>query len=120
MTAKDGEVVDFPCECDLGGQVEVWLSRLLDMQCRTVLYWLTDSVSAYEEKGREQWILEFPAQVALTGSQIWWSVEVNMAFAKLEEGFENSMKDYYKKQVCEKLVVGLTELYDEQEKIWFC
>ena len=42
-----------------------------------------------------------------------------MAFAKLEEGFENSMKDYYKKQVCEKPVVGLTELYDEQEKIWF-
>jgi dynein heavy chain len=35
----------------------------------------------------------------LTGSQIWWTAEVNMAFAKLEEGFENALKDYYKKQV---------------------
>ena len=77
----------------------MWLNRLLDMQCRTILYWLTNSVTAYEEWSREQWILDFPAQVSLTGSQIWWSVEVNMAFGKLEEGFENSLKDYYKKQV---------------------
>ena len=99
MTAKDGEDVDFPHECDLSGQVEAWLNRLLTMQIETVLYWLTDSVTAYEERSREQWILDFPAQIALTGSQIWWTVEVNMAFGKLEEGFENALKDYYKKQV---------------------
>ena len=99
MHAKDGEHVDFPSPCDLNGQVEVWLNRLLDMQCRTILYWLTDAVQAYEEKSREQWILEFPGQIALTGSQVWWTTEVNMAFAKLEEGFENALKDYYKKQV---------------------
>jgi dynein heavy chain len=99
MQAKDGEDVDFPCECDLNGQVEVWLNRLLDMQCRTILFWLTDAVTAYEEKSREQWIMEFPGQIALTGSQIWWTAEVNMVFAKLEEGFENALKDYYKKQV---------------------
>jgi len=99
MTAKDGEDIDFPAPCDLSGQVEVWLNRLLDMQCRTILHWLTEAVQAYEEKSREQWILDFPAQIALTGSQIWWTTEVNMAFAKLEEGFENALKDYYKKQV---------------------
>ena len=99
MIAKDGENVDFPHECDLGGQVEIWLNRLLDMQIKTILYWLTDAVTVYEEKSRESWILEFPAQIALAGSQIWWTVEVNMAFAKLEEGFENAIKDYNKKQV---------------------
>ncbi len=99
MFAKDGEFVDFPAMCDLSGQVEVWLNRLLDMQCKTVLHWLTEAVQAYEEKSREQWIMEFPGQVALTGSQIWWTTEVNIAFAKLEEGFENALKDYYKKQV---------------------
>ena len=31
--------------------------------------------------------------------KIWWTTEVNIAFAKLEEGHENSLKDYYKKQV---------------------
>ena len=101
MQAKDGEWIDFPGPCDLYGQVEVWLNRLLDMQCKTVLHWLTDSVTAYEEKSRENWIMEFPAQIALTGSQIWWTTETNMAFVKLEEGFENSLKDYSKKQIAQ-------------------
>jgi len=99
MQAKDGENVEFPNPCDLSGAVEIWLNRLLDMQCNTILHWLTEAVQAYEEKSREQWVLEFPGQIALTGSQIWWTTEVNMAFAKLEEGFENALKDYYKKQV---------------------
>jgi len=38
-------------------------------------------------------------QVALLGTQIWWTTEVNIAFSRLEEGYENAMKDYYKKQV---------------------
>lgn len=99
MIAKDGEEVTFPSACDLSGQVEVWLNRLLDMQANTVLYWLAEAVQAYEEKPREQWILDFPGQVALTASQIWWTSEVNVTFSRLEEGFENALKDYYKKQV---------------------
>jgi dynein heavy chain len=101
MQAKDGEDVDFPSPCDLNGQVEVWLNKLLDKQCETIHHWMTDAVVAYEEKSREQWIMDFPGQIALTGSQIWWTTEVNMAFAKLEEGFENALKDYYKKQVAQ-------------------
>ena len=38
-------------------------------------------------------------QVALCGTQIWWSTEVGIAFGRLEEGYENALKDYYKKQV---------------------
>lgn len=40
-----------------------------------------------------------PVQVALAGTQIWWTTEVNIAFNRLEEGYENALKDYYKKQV---------------------
>ena len=39
------------------------------------------------------------SQVALAGTQIWWTTEVNISFARLEEGYENALKDYYKKQV---------------------
>ncbi len=73
--------------------------RLLEKQCETVRYHLTEAVTAYEEKPRDQWIMDFQAQVALTGSQIWWTVEVCSAFAKLEEGYENALKDFYRKQV---------------------
>ena len=38
-------------------------------------------------------------QVALTMSQVWWTTEVTIAFGRLEEGYENAMKDYNKKQV---------------------
>lgn len=38
-------------------------------------------------------------QVALTGSQIWWAMDVGIAFERVEEGFETALKDYNKKQV---------------------
>ena len=121
MWAKDEEYVEFPSPCDLSGQVEVWLNRLLDKQCKTVLHWLTEAVQAYEERSREQWILDFPGQIALTGSQIWWTTEVNIAFAKLEEGFENAIKDYSKKQVAQLnslITMLLTDLSkDDRQKI---
>ncbi len=80
-------------------KVEVWLNRLLDTMRDTIRHEMTEAVVAYEEKARDQWLFDFPAQVALCGTQIWWTTEVNIAFARLEEGYENSLKDYNKKQV---------------------
>ena len=31
---------------------------------------------------------------------MWWTTEVGIAFSRLEEGYENAMKEYNKKQVC--------------------
>ena len=69
--------------------------------------------------------MDFQAQVALTGSQIWWTVEVSAAFAKLEEGYENALKDYYRKQVTQlnALIVHLlTDLStsDRQKIMTIC
>jgi dynein heavy chain len=30
-----------------------------------------------------------------------WTTEVGIAFTKLEEGYENAIKDYYKKQIAQ-------------------
>jgi len=73
--------------------------RLLERHCATVRYQMTEAVTSYDEKPRDQWIFDFPAQVALCGTQIWWTTEVNIAFGRLEEGYENALKDYNKKQV---------------------
>uniref|UniRef100_A0A5F9CH25 Dynein axonemal heavy chain 17 n=1 Tax=Oryctolagus cuniculus TaxID=9986 RepID=A0A5F9CH25_RABIT len=99
MYSKEDEYVDFDQECDLSGQVEVWLNRVLDRMCATLRHEIPEAVVTYEEKPREQWIFDYPAQVALTCTQIWWTTEVGMAFARLEEGYENAIKDYNKKQV---------------------
>lgn len=65
----------------------------------TIRNYIAEGTQSYEEKPREQWLFDYPAQASLCGSQIWWTTEVNMAFARLEEGYENALKDYQKKQV---------------------
>ncbi|KAF7259764.1 hypothetical protein EG68_06612, partial [Paragonimus skrjabini miyazakii] len=99
MIAKDGEEVKFVTSFDLRGQVEEWLNQLLDEMRHTLRKILAESVAAYEEKPRDQWIFDYPAQIALTGSQIGWNSEVQIAFSRLEEGLENAMKEYNKKQI---------------------
>lgn len=46
---------------------------------------MAEAVVSYEEKQRDQWLFDYPAQVSLCGTQIWWTTEVNMAFERLEE-----------------------------------
>lgn len=80
------------------------MNRLLDGMKETVRHEMREAVVTYEEKPREIWVLEPPAQVALCAVQIWWTVETNVAFLRLEEGFESSLKDFNKKQVRSFLV----------------
>ncbi|KAM3184981.1 hypothetical protein ACTXT7_007293 [Hymenolepis weldensis] len=125
MEAKDGEIVDFVNKFALEGQAEEWLSYLLDEMRNTIRMTLSEAVAAYEEKPRDQWIFDYPAQVALTGSQIGWTSEVGIAFARLEEGLENSLKEYNKKQIAslstliEMLLTDLTP-GDRQKIMTLC
>ncbi|XP_069945104.1 dynein beta chain, ciliary-like [Cherax quadricarinatus] len=99
MTAKDGEYVEFENVTNCTGPVEKWLMSILEVMRATVRARMTDAVAAYEDRPRDQWVGDYPAQVALTGTQIYWTVEVNAAFSRLEEGYENALRDYYRKQV---------------------
>ncbi|KAM6403695.1 dynein axonemal heavy chain 17 [Rhynochetos jubatus] len=99
MFSRDEEYVPLDADCDLSGQVEVWLNRVLARMRSTLRRLIPEAAAAYEEKPREQWVLDYPAQVALTCSQIWWATEVGIAFSRLEEGYEHAMRDYSQKQV---------------------
>uniref|UniRef100_A0A3Q3ETL8 Dynein axonemal heavy chain 11 n=1 Tax=Labrus bergylta TaxID=56723 RepID=A0A3Q3ETL8_9LABR len=99
MYSKEREYVPFKTECCCYGPVEAWLTGLEETMQECVRGHLSDAVSVYEDRPREQWILDFPAQVALTGSQIWWSNDMELVFKRLEEGFEYALKDYNKKQI---------------------
>jgi len=125
MIARDGEIVSFQSPCDLSGQVEVWLLHLLEKQQLTVQQWLADAIQAYEEKSRDQWVLEFPGQIALIASLVWWTSEVNINFSKLDEGFENALKDYHKKQINQLnsliyLLLGELTRSDRQKIMTMC
>uniref|UniRef100_A0A8P0S8H0 Dynein axonemal heavy chain 11 n=1 Tax=Canis lupus familiaris TaxID=9615 RepID=A0A8P0S8H0_CANLF len=99
MYSKEKEYIPFQAECECVGHVETWLLRLEQTMQSTVRHSITEAIVAYEEKPRELWILDFPAQVALTGSQIWWTTDVGIAFSRLEEGYETALKDFHKKQI---------------------
>ncbi|XP_049715502.1 dynein axonemal heavy chain 9 isoform X3 [Elephas maximus indicus] len=106
-------------------QVETWLNHVLTHMKATVRHEMTEGVTAYEEKPREQWLFDYPAQVALTCTQIWWTTEVGIAFSRLEEGYENSMKDYYKKQVAQlktliTMLIGQLSKGDRQKIMTIC
>ncbi|CAH1639911.1 unnamed protein product [Spodoptera littoralis] len=125
MIAKDGELVPFHGTCDCTGAVEIWLNRLQDMMRSTIRHYFGEAIVSYEEKPREQWLFDFMAQVSLCGSQIWWTTEVNMAFARLEEGYDNALKDYYKKQLSQlstliSLLIGELTKQDRQKIMTIC
>ena len=61
----------------------MWLNKLMDTMRSTVRSEFAESVVTYEEKPRDQWLFDYPAQVALTTTQIWWSSEVNNHLARM-------------------------------------
>lgn len=84
-----------------------------------------EGIITYEEKPRDQWLFDFPAQVSLCGTQIWWTTEVNIAFSRLEEGYDNAIRDYYKKQVSQlstliSLLLGDLTKQDRQKIMTIC
>lgn len=63
--------------------------------------------------------------MALTCSQIWWTTEVGIAFSRLEEGYENAMKEYHKKQVAQlnalvTMLLGQLSQGDRQKVMTIC
>ncbi|XP_010006532.1 PREDICTED: LOW QUALITY PROTEIN: dynein heavy chain 9, axonemal [Chaetura pelagica] len=125
MYSREEEYVSFSEPCDCSGQVEVWLNHVLDRMRATVRDEMTEAVMAYEEKPREQWLFDYPAQVALSCTQIWWTTEVGIAFARMEEGYENAMKEYHKKQVTQlntlvTMLIGQLSKGDRQKITTIC
>ena len=88
MWSGEKEYVEFTQPVELTGPVEDWLNLLMRTSRATLKDILTSAVVSYEEKPREQWLLEYPAQLSLAGVQIWWTTEVGLAFERLEEGHE--------------------------------
>nr|XP_015213314.1 PREDICTED: dynein heavy chain 11, axonemal [Lepisosteus oculatus] len=125
MFSKEKEYVPFHTHCNCIGQVEVWLNRLEEAMRRTVRGQLAEALGAYEDKPREQWVLDWPAQVSLTGSQIWWTADVGIAFERLEEGFETALRDYNKKQIAQlnaliNMLLGELAPGDRQKVMTIC
>nr|XP_019953955.1 PREDICTED: dynein heavy chain 12, axonemal-like [Paralichthys olivaceus] len=72
------------------GAVEKWLVQVEDMMIKSVRDQVAQSRLAYAATDRNQWVKEWPGQVVLCTSQIFWTSEVHEAIR------QNALKDYYK------------------------
>ncbi|GIY35616.1 dynein beta chain, ciliary [Caerostris darwini] len=99
VISRDGEVLKLKEPCPCTGAVESWLDRLLGVVRHTLKEDLSSALGSYEDGNRESWIFENIAQVALTGTQIWWTAEVSAALQRVRQGHETALKQYNKKQM---------------------
>lgn len=113
MYSKDGkEYVPWLDEFEATGPVEDWLNLLvlhMQNQLRELLARAKHTADLWEiEKAREKWLYDWPAQIALTASQLVWTEEVVAAFGTLADGNEQAMKEFFK--TCNSRVEAMIQL----------
>ncbi|XP_011502202.1 PREDICTED: dynein heavy chain 3, axonemal [Ceratosolen solmsi marchali] len=94
MMSEEEEYVPFSGKIypvDAKGMVEKWLSQVEQLMKTSLKEIVQDSVIAYFDTIREEWIVSWPGQIVLCASQIHWTSEVCESFDT------DSTKDYFKK-----------------------
>ena len=91
--------------------MEQYLTDIIN-KMRGELREITDrSVQAYPTKARDEWIFDWPSQIILVVNQIYWCMEVEEAFQKLEKGKKDAMQVSFHVflSVCCGLALGATQ-----------
>ncbi|MGH0123655.1 UNVERIFIED_CONTAM: hypothetical protein FKN15_012795 [Acipenser sinensis] len=95
MFSSEGECVEL-IECistsEARGAVEKWLLQVEELMLRSVRDVVARSRLAYRETARKDWVREWPGQVVLCTSQMYWISEVHEAIQSGPQG----LKEYYK------------------------
>jgi len=65
------------------GMVERWLLQVEEMMVDSVRKVLGESHAAYSETARNMWVLEWPGQMVICTSSIYWTAEVSDALKTL-------------------------------------
>ncbi|GAX80571.1 hypothetical protein CEUSTIGMA_g8008.t1 [Chlamydomonas eustigma] len=102
MNSKEKEKVPFDKNMFPTGNVETWLGEVERRMRSSVRSQTSDSIQAYANTARTQWVREWPAMVVLAVSAIFWSKEC-------EDSIKASkVPDYLEK--CTKDLMDLTDL----------
>uniref|UniRef100_A0A8B9BTE0 Dynein axonemal heavy chain 12 n=1 Tax=Anser brachyrhynchus TaxID=132585 RepID=A0A8B9BTE0_9AVES len=94
MYSSEGECVELISKIsttEARGAVEKWLIQVEDIMLKSVHDVIAKSRMAYLETERKSWVLEWPGQVVLCVSQMFWTSEVHEVLCNGPEG----LKDYY-------------------------
>ena len=59
--------------------MEKWLQQVQEVMILSLRDVTTQAVTAYEQQPRVQWVVEWPGQVVLAGTSIYWTQDVTLA-----------------------------------------
>lgn len=83
MHSSEGEIVDLKYRFYPSSNVECWLLLLEDTMRHSVRLTLVEGLEELWRMPRDQWVLRWPGQVVIAGSQVAWTA-----------GVEESLKEY--------------------------
>ncbi|XP_053190892.1 dynein axonemal heavy chain 3 [Scomber japonicus] len=105
MISSEKETVPFTekiCPAQAKGMVEKWLLQVENMMLRSVQHVIHKGVIQYAEVPRKEWVLQWPGQVVICASSIFWTTEVSEAIQT------NSLPAYVDK--CNAQISDIVEL----------
>jgi dynein heavy chain len=112
MIAKDGEEVPLHEHFTMEGEVEAYLNRLTESMRQSLKVILSDAIEKAVnwdiDTPRHEWLFNYPAQLCITGTQIYWTDETQLALEEYEGGQEDAVKRYL--QVCNTRLSSLIQL----------
>ncbi|XP_064633435.1 dynein axonemal heavy chain 12-like isoform X2 [Lineus longissimus] len=97
MFSSEGEKVEMSqviSTSEARGAVEKWLLQVQDIMLMSVRDVVEKSRDAYAMEAREVWVRDWPGQVVLCVSQMYWTEEIHEA---IRIGGAQGLKDYYTK-----------------------
>ena len=77
------------------GMVEKWLLQVEETMVISIRDVIRQSVNAYAVTPRRQWVIEWPGQVAICVSSIYWTSEVAEAMAVSRGMQVGSVEDFF-------------------------
>ncbi|KAJ3018931.1 Dynein heavy chain 10, axonemal [Thoreauomyces humboldtii] len=97
MSSSEGETLDFRRITPVEGRVEEWMGAVENEMKKSNRTIHKEAIFYYPDMERLEWITAYPGMVALAGSQVWWTWEVEDVFHKIKAGNKLAMKAYSKK-----------------------
>eukprot|EP01028_Stygiella_incarcerata_P003072 TRINITY_DN1583_c0_g3_i1.p1 TRINITY_DN1583_c0_g3~~TRINITY_DN1583_c0_g3_i1.p1 ORF type:complete len:4602 (-),score=1271.77 TRINITY_DN1583_c0_g3_i1:125-13930(-) len=111
MSSAEGESFQFENPVRVDEAVEKWLLDVEVEMRKTLHNVLKTAVFRYPQSRRIDWIYEYLGMIALGGSQIWWTWEVEDSFRKVKGGDKTAVKT-----LSSKLTSQLNDLVAEVRK----
>jgi len=59
--------------------VEKWLLQVEEMMIQSIRYVIKEAVADYIVKDRKKWVIDWPGQVVICASQVYWTQETETA-----------------------------------------